>query len=100
MIFLVKILGFINILLGLYKWIVIIAIFLSWFNPNPMHEIIRGILRAIYTLTEPPLAFIRSKVPTQFGGLDFAPMILLLAILFVQYVIIDGLQEQLIRMVI
>lgn len=98
MIFLVKILGFINMLLGFYTWIVIAAVILSWFNPNPAHEFVRGILRAIYTLTEPPIAFIRRKVPTVFGGLDFAPLILLLLIYFLRAVVIDGLIVQLTRL--
>ncbi len=91
MIFLIKLLQFSEYLVVLYKWIVIAAVILSWINPNPQHEFLRGLIRAIYVLTEPALRWIRSRIPTVFGGLDFAPVILLLALMFVQYVIVQGL---------
>ena len=96
MVFLIKILQFAGYLLSLYKWIVIAAVILSWINPNPQHEFLRGIIRAIYVFTEPALSWVRSKIPTYFGGMDFAPVILLLAIFFVQFVILDGLVRMLI----
>jgi YggT family protein len=34
---------------------------------------------------------IRRWIPTSFGGIDIAPLLLIFAILFVQHVVIDGL---------
>ncbi len=92
MVFLVKLLGFINFVLGLYMWIVIAAAVISWVNPDPYNPIVRF----LYGVTEPVLYWIRRFIPTTFGGLDIAPMILILAIIFVQQVVITGLISMLV----
>ena len=42
-------------------------------------------------VTEPAFAWVRRFFPTYFGGIDLAPMILILAIVFVQQVVITSL---------
>lgn len=69
----------ISMLIWVYTWIVIISALLSWVRPDPYNPIVQ-ILR---NLTEPVYNLIRSKIPTNIGGLDLAPFIVLIALQFV-----------------
>jgi YggT family protein len=63
--------------LSVYQFIVIGAALISWVNPDPYNPLVR-ILR---NLTEPLLWRIRKYLPfTYRSGLDFSPLVLLLAI--------------------
>jgi YggT family protein len=76
--------------LGLYVWIVIAAVILSWlisFNVvNTRNRFVYLVADALWRLTEPVLGQIRRVLP-QLGGLDLSPIILLLAIFFVRNVL-------------
>lgn len=62
---------------SVYVFIVIGAVLISWVNPDPYNPIVR-ILR---NLTEPLLWRIRKYLPfTYMSGLDFSPVVLLLAV--------------------
>jgi YggT family protein len=64
-------------LLSVYQFIVIGAALSSWLNPDPYNPLVR-LLR---NLTEPLLWRIRKYMPfTYRSGLDFSPIVLLLAI--------------------
>lgn len=93
MIFLINILNFINMILTVYLWIVVAAAVITWVNPDPANPIVR-FLRGV---TEPVFYRIRRVIPTNFGGVDIAPLILIFAIMFIQYVIISGLVSYLVR---
>ena len=67
---------------------VIASAVITWVNPDPMNPIVR----ALRGLTEPAYRQIRRVIPTNFGGLDIAPMLLILAILFLQEVVIRSLK--------
>ncbi|MDZ7265288.1 MAG: YggT family protein [candidate division KSB1 bacterium] len=58
-----------------YIFIIIIRVILSWIDHNPSNPLIQ----LVYQITEPPLNWIRSMVPS-LGGLDISPMILILVI--------------------
>lgn len=64
----------------LYKWIIIISAILSWVRPDPYNPIVQ----MLYRLTEPAYAFIRKYIPTVFGGMDLAPVILILILIFIE----------------
>ena len=64
----------------LYKWVVIISALLSWVRPDPYNPIVQ----MLYRLTEPAYALIRKYIPTVFGGMDLAPMILILILIFLE----------------
>jgi YggT family protein len=67
--------------LSVYLFIVIGAALISWVNPDPYNPLVR-ILR---NLTEPLLWRIRKYMPfTYRSGLDFSPLVLLLAIQLVK----------------
>jgi YggT family protein len=63
-----------------YMWVLIIRVVLSWVNPDPYNPIVR----AIYAITEPVLSFLRRKFPLMAGSIDFSPIVVVLAIVFLQ----------------
>jgi YggT family protein len=64
----------------LYKWVVIIAALLTWVRPDPYNPIVQ----ILYRLTEPAYALMRRYIPTVFGGMDLAPLILIFALIFIE----------------
>ena len=64
----------------LYKWVVIISALISWVRPDPYNPIVQ----MLYRLTEPAYTLIRRYIPTVFGGMDLAPMILILILIFLE----------------
>ena len=74
-------------LLQIYFWIVIIAALLSWIQPDPYNPIVR----TLYALTEPVFDWVREHLPVYFGGLDLSPIVVIIAIQFVQQVLIRAI---------
>jgi YggT family protein len=62
-------------LIDLYSLVVLAAVVISWIRVNPRHPL----ARIVYRLTEPVLAPIRRALPLV-GGLDFSPLVLLIAL--------------------
>ena len=79
----------VDIVLTLYMWIIIIRAVLSWVNPDPYNPIVR----ILYQVTEPLMSFVRRRIPLQGMGIDFSPMIILLAILFLQSFLVPSLMQ-------
>jgi YggT family protein len=77
-------------LLEIYKWVVLVAVIMSWllaFNVVNYHNnFVRGLVRALDVLTEPVFRQARRIIPT-ISGLDLSPILVFLAIQFLQYVI-------------
>ena len=67
-------------ILSLYKWVIIISAILSWVQPDPHNPIVQ----MLYRLTEPAYAFVRRFIPTVFGGMDMAPLILIFGLQFLE----------------
>lgn len=80
----------IGVALNIYLWVVILSAVLSWlvaFNViNTRNQVVYTIGDVLYKLTDPALRRIRRVVPL-FGGVDISPVILILAIEFVQMVL-------------
>ncbi|AXX92413.1 hypothetical protein CPU12_06630 [Malaciobacter molluscorum LMG 25693] len=75
--------SFFTVVLGiifLYKWVIIISAILSWVRPDPYNPIVQ----MLYRLTEPAYALIRRVIPTVFGGMDLAPVILIFILIFLE----------------
>jgi YggT family protein len=72
-----------------YFWMIIARAVLSWVNPDPSSPIVRFLYRA----TEPVLRPIRDRLPTFQMGLDLSPMIVLLAIYFLESFLIGSLRD-------
>lgn len=83
-----------DIALTIYMWIVIISALLSWVNPDPHNPIVRF----LYNATEPVYRRIRKIIPTVYGGIDIAPIIVLFIIMFLQYFLVPSLHELAIRL--
>lgn len=80
----------VDMLLSVYSWVVIAVCLISFVNPDPYNPVVR-VLR---NLTEPLLWRIRKWLPFVYiGGLDFSPIVLLLAIQLVKMVIIKSLHQ-------
>ncbi len=65
---------------SLYKWVIIISALLSWVKPDPYNPIVQ----MLYRLTEPAYAFVRRFIPTVFGGMDLAPLIVIFTLIFLE----------------
>jgi len=84
-----------HIVLNLYMWVIIARALLSWVNPDPYNPIVRF----LHNVTEPVLYAIRRRVPLFFGGIDFSPMLVILAILFLDSFLVPSLVQTAQRMV-
>jgi len=73
--------------LDIYWWIVVLAVVFSWlfaFNVvNGRNQFVSMIGNGLYQLTEPVFRPIRRLLPN-LGGVDISPIIVLLAIFFLQ----------------
>lgn len=76
-----------NLALTVYMWIIIIQALLSWVSPDPYNPIVRFINQ----ITEPVLYQIRSRIPTVFGGMDFSPLVVILAVIFLKAFLVKSL---------
>jgi YggT family protein len=83
-----------DFLLTAYMWIIIGRAVISWVNADPYNPIVRF----LYDATEPVLSRIRQWLPISFGGIDFSPMILILAIMFLQSFFVATLRQLAMRM--
>jgi len=76
--FIYALVNVLHTLITIYIWVVIIAALVSWVRPDPYNPIVQ----TLYRLTEPVYARIRRYVPTVIGGIDLAPLIVILALQF------------------
>ncbi len=65
-----------SIIVNVYTWIIIAAALVSWVKPDPSSPVVQ----LLYRLTDPVYSFIRRYIKTEFNGIDFAPLIVLLAL--------------------
>ena len=78
-----------DILLTAYMWVVIISALISWVHPDPYNPIVRF----LHAVTEPVFRPIRRTIGFRLGIIDISPMVVILAILFVKYFLIQSLIE-------
>jgi len=76
-----------NILLGTYKWIIIIAALISWVNPDPYNPIVRF----LYSITDPVLRPVRRLIGYRLGPIGISPLIVIIVIIFLQSFLINTL---------
>ena len=73
--------------LKIYMWILIARAILSWVSPDPYNPIVRF----IHNVTEPVLYQVRKRIPIMMGGIDFSPILIILAIIFLQVFVVQSL---------
>jgi YggT family protein len=78
-----------DVVLLFFMWVVIARAVLSWVNPDPYNAIVRFINK----VTEPVLYPIRSKLPINFGGIDFSPIIVFLVVIFLRTFVVNSLMR-------
>ncbi len=76
-----------DVLLEAYKWIIIVSALISWVNPDPYNPIVRF----LYSVTEPVLRPIRRMIGHRLGPIDISPIIVILAIIFLQSFLVRSL---------
>ena len=76
-------------LLQIYMWILIARAVISWVNPDPYNPIVRF----LYSVTEPVLYRVRRVIPLYAGGIDFSPIIVFIAIYFLQLFVVRSLYD-------
>jgi YggT family protein len=84
--------GTIDSLLKLYSWVVIIAVLMTWIEPNPYNPVVRF----IYSITEPVFEWIREHLPVVIGGLDLSPIVVFFVIGLIRAVLLPSLQDALV----
>jgi len=82
-----------NLGLSIYMWLIVARAILSWVNPDPSNPIVRF----LYSVTEPVLGWVRRRVPIVMGGLDLSPILVLLAIVFLQKFLVASLLDMAMR---
>lgn len=80
--------------LSAYMWIIIIRAVLSWVNPDPYNAIVR----ALYSITDPVLSWVRRRLPMMAAGIDFSPLVVIFAIYFVRLFVVQTLYDVAMRM--
>ena len=82
-----------HIVLVMLMVVIIARAILSWVSPDPYNPIVRVIIQ----LSEPVLYPIRRRLP-MFSGIDFSPMLVLLAIIFLDDFLVATLHTMAIRL--
>jgi YggT family protein len=81
-------------ILDLYKIVIIVGAILSWLIAfgvvNIRNDLVRAVWNLFLALTEPFLRPIRKFLPNT-GGIDISPVILFLAIMFIEWIIQDDI---------
>ena len=85
--FLAAVAKILDIGLSLYMWIIIGRAVISWVNPDPYNPIVRF----LNSVTEPVLYPIRRRMPINLGGIDFSPILVIMAIIFLQTFLVQSL---------
>jgi YggT family protein len=78
-----------HILLNLYMWVFIIRALISWVSPDPYNPIVRF----LYNITDPVMYRVRRYLPLHFGGIDLTPMVIILALIFLDSFLVPSLYE-------
>ena len=92
--FLIAIARILDIGLSLYMYILIARAIISWVNPDPYNPIVRF----LNSVTEPVLFRLRKRLPLFFGGMDFSPIVVILAIIFIQSFVVQSLVQMATRL--
>ncbi len=87
--FLIAVAQVLEILLKTYMWIVVARAIISWVNPDPYNPIVRF----LYGATEPVLYRLRRALPLYAGGADFSPIVVFVAIYFLQIFLVQSIYD-------
>ena len=78
--FIISIVDILDMVIRAYIFVIIAAALISWVRPDPFNPIVQ----LLYRLSAPAYNLIRKlRIPTIFGGIDIAPIIILLGLEFI-----------------
>jgi len=63
-------------LINVYIWVIIITALLSFVNPDPYNPVVQFLHR----ITQPAYRYVRKFIRSDFNGLDFAPLIIIIGL--------------------
>ena len=63
-------------LINIYIWVIIITALLSFVNPDPYNPVVQFLHR----VTQPAYKYVRRFIRSDFNGLDFAPLIIIIGL--------------------
>ncbi len=78
-----------DVLLNTLGIILIVNALLSWVRPDPSNPIVRFLDQVSDAVCDP----VRRLFPTVVGGLDLAPMIVILLVMFLRQFVVSSLHE-------
>jgi len=87
--FMMAVAGIVDFLFTVYTWVIIGRAVVSWVSVDPHNPIVRF----LYEVTEPLLSRVRRLIPFNTGGIDLSPVILILAIMFLQSFLVPTLRH-------
>lgn len=88
--FLIAIANLIHTVIFIYTWVIIAGAFMSWISRDPNNKIVW----LLYRLTAPAYELVKkTKIPTAFGGIDIAPIIILLVLQFLDLFLVRLILE-------
>jgi YggT family protein len=87
--FLVALAQVLDYALWAYIWILIARVVISWVNADPYNPLVRF----VYNVTEPVLVRVRQRLPVYAGGFDLSPIVVWLAVVFLQYFLVKSLLD-------
>lgn len=82
--FLIAVAEILHMLIYAYIIVIFVACILSFVNPDPYNKIVQ----IIYRLSEPSFNLVRRFINTVYGGLDIAPIIVWIILMFIDKFII------------
>ncbi len=85
--FLMAFANVLNYVLMFFMIVVIARAVLSWVSPDPFNPIVRF----IHSISEPILYEIRKRLPVHLGSIDLSPIVVILALIFLQQFLIASL---------
>lgn len=78
--FIISIVDILDMVIRAYIFVIIAAALISWVRPDPFNPIVQ----LLYRLSAPAYNLVRKlRIPTIFGGIDIAPIIILLGLEFI-----------------
>jgi YggT family protein len=87
--FLVAVAQVLDYVLWAYTWILLARVVISWVNADPYNPVVRF----IYNATEPVLSRVRERFPVYTGGFDLSPILVWIAVLFLQHFLVRSLYD-------
>lgn len=82
--FIVAVAQILDMVINIYIWVIIIASLITWVQPDPYNPIVQILNR----LSDPAYRLVKRLIPTVIGGIDLAPIVIILGLQFISLFVI------------